>query len=81
MGQADQQGTQWPRLTAVAHSLSRIQFSATLWTEARQASLSFTISQSLLKFMIKEEQYLRVNLSLFFWTHALVQHLVLGGRS
>ena len=81
MRQADQQGAQWPRSIAVVHSLSRVRFSATLWTEARQASLSFTISHSLLKFMIKEEQYLRINLSLFFWTHALARHLVLGGRS
>ena len=32
-------------------SLSRVQLFATPWTEARQASLSFTISQSLLRLM------------------------------
>ena len=32
-------------------SLSRVQLFATPWTAAHQASLSFTISQSLLKFM------------------------------
>ena len=32
-------------------SLSRVQLFATPWTAARQASLSFTISQSLLKLM------------------------------
>ena len=32
-------------------SLSRVQLSATLWTVARQASLSITKSQSLLKLM------------------------------
>ena len=32
-------------------SLSRVQLFVTPWTAARQASLSFTISQSLLKFM------------------------------
>ena len=31
--------------------LSHVQLSATPWTAARQASLSFTVSQSLLKFM------------------------------
>ena len=36
------------------HSLSHIQLFATLWTAARQASLSFTISQSLLKLMLVE---------------------------
>ena len=35
----------------VVQSLSRVQLFATPWTEARQASLSFTISQSLLKLM------------------------------
>ena len=35
----------------VVQSLSRIWFFATPWTSARQASLSFTISWSLLKFM------------------------------
>ena len=40
------------RLGFVAvHSLSHVQFFATPWMGARQASLSFTISQSLLKFM------------------------------
>ena len=32
-------------------SLSRVQLFATPWTAAHQTSLSFTISQSLLKFM------------------------------
>ena len=36
-------------LVAVVQSLSRVQLFATPWTAARQASLSFTISQSLLK--------------------------------
>ena len=35
----------------VLQSLSRVQLLATLWTAARQASLSFTISRSLLKLM------------------------------
>ena len=39
---------------AVVQSLSRIQSFVTPWTAARQASLSFTISQSLLKFMSVE---------------------------
>ena len=35
----------------VVQELSCVQFFATPWTEARQASLSFTISQNLLKLM------------------------------
>ena len=35
--------------SVVVQSLSRVQLFATPWTTARQASLSFTISQSLLK--------------------------------
>ena len=35
----------------VVQSLSHVQLFATPWTEARQTSLSFTISQSLLKLM------------------------------
>ena len=35
----------------VVQLLSRVRLSATPWTAARQASLSFTISQSLLKLM------------------------------
>ena len=35
-------------------SLSRVQLFATPWTAARQASLTFTISQSLLKLMATE---------------------------
>ena len=38
----------------VAQSLSRGRLLATLWTAARQASLSFTTSQSLLKLMCIE---------------------------
>ena len=39
------------RLRVAVHSLSRVQLSATPWTAARQASLSITISKSLLKVM------------------------------
>ena len=39
---------------SVVLSLSRVQLFVTLWTAARQASLSFTISQSLLKLMSVE---------------------------
>ena len=38
-------------LIVVVLSLSRVQLFATPWTEAHQASLSFTVSQSLLKFV------------------------------
>ena len=41
-------------LIIVVHSPSCVQLFATSWTAARQASLSFTISQSLLKFMYIE---------------------------
>ena len=41
----------WLPLVVVAQSLSRVQLFATPWTAARQASLSFTISQSLIKLM------------------------------
>ena len=41
-------------LKVVVQSLSRIRLFATPWTAARQASLSFTISQSLLKLMSTE---------------------------
>ena len=36
---------------AIVQSLSHVQLFVTPWTAALQASLSFTISQSLLKFM------------------------------
>ena len=42
------------REIAVIQLPSHVWFSATLWTAAHQASLSFTISQSLLKFMCIE---------------------------
>ena len=38
----------------VVYSLSQVQLFVTPWTAAHQASLSFTISQSLLKFMTIE---------------------------
>ena len=38
-------------MLVVVQSLSLIQLFVTLWTEAHQASLSFTISQSLIKLM------------------------------
>ena len=38
-------------LVVVVQLLSYVQLFVTLWTAARQASLSFTISQSLFKFM------------------------------
>ena len=41
-------------VVAVVQSLRCVRLFATLWTAARQASLSFTISQSVLKFMSNE---------------------------
>ena len=40
----------------VVQSLSRVRLFATPWTAAHQASLSFTVSQSLLKFMSIESE-------------------------
>ena len=42
------------RVLVIVQSLSCVQLLATLWTVACQASLSFTISRSLLKFMSTE---------------------------
>ena len=41
----------WQAFVIVLHSLSRVWLFATPWTAACQASLSFTMSQSLLKLM------------------------------
>ena len=46
------------------HSLSRVQLFSTPWTAAHQAGLSFTISQSLLKFMSIESVVLSNHLIL-----------------
>ena len=42
------------KIVAAIHSLSHVQFSMTPWAAACQASLSFTIFQSLLKLMFPE---------------------------
>ena len=39
------------KMVVVVQSLNRVQLFVTPWTEAHQASLSFTISQSLLRLM------------------------------
>ena len=44
----------WDHILVVVPSLSRVQLGATPWTAACQASLSFTISQSLLKLLSSE---------------------------
>ena len=51
-----QQMMQWlyPELFVVVQSLSHVWLFSTLWTAARQASLSFIISRSLLKLMFVE---------------------------
>ena len=46
--------TSYASRRSVVQSLSRVRLFATLWTAARQVSLSFTISQSLLKLMSSE---------------------------
>ena len=46
----------WHAIVVVVQSLSHIQLSVTPRTAARQASLSFTISLSLLKFMSVESE-------------------------
>ena len=45
-----------PLVVCLIHSLSHVQLFATPWTAARQASVSFTISQSLLKLMSIESR-------------------------
>ena len=54
----------WEFGVVVVHSLSHVQDFATSWTVALQASLSFTISQSLLRFMSTESEMLSNNLIL-----------------
>ena len=49
----------------VVQSLSHVQLFSTPWTAAPQASLSFTISQSLLKFMFIESVMLSNHLILY----------------
>ena len=44
----------WKQIVVVVQSLSHVQVFATPWTAACQASLSVTVSQSLLKFMSTE---------------------------
>ena len=51
-------------LNQVVHSLSHVRLFVTPWTTACQASLSFTISQSLLKFMSSESVILSNHLIL-----------------
>ena len=54
ISQGHKTSAQWDRnlnFVAVVQSLSRIQLFVTPWTAARQASLSFTISWSLLRLM------------------------------
>ena len=74
------------------HSLSRVPLSVTPWTEAHQASLSFTISQSLLKLMSIESVMPSNHLILFvssscllsFWesgSFPLSQPSTSGGQS
>ena len=63
-----------PKFIFVAvHSLSLVQLFATLWTAAHQASLSFTISQSLLKLMSIE--------SVIPSNHLILRHPLLLLRS
>ena len=64
-------GTTWtpgspigPLLAVLFQSLSRVQLFVTPWTAAHQASLSFTISQSLLKLMSIELMMLSKHLIL-----------------
>ena len=52
------------RSFVVVQSLSHVQLFATPWTAAHQASLSFTVSQSLLKFMSTESVMLSNHLTL-----------------
>ena len=60
---------QWHIFVAVVQSLSRVWLFVTPWTAARQTSCFFTISQSLLKFMVTESVMLSNHLIL---CHALL---------
>jgi len=53
----------------VVHSLSCVQLFAIIWTAARQAPLSFTVSQSLLRFMSIE--------SVMLSNHLILSHSLL----
>ena len=55
----------WPAFVVVAQLLNQVQLFATSWTVAHQASLSFTISQDLLKFMSIESVMLSNHLILY----------------
>ena len=50
------------QVETVVQSLSRVQLFVTPWPAARQASLSFTISQSLPKFMSIESVMLSIHM-------------------
>ena len=63
----------YPPQAVVAHLLSRVQIFATPWTTARQASLSFTISWSLLKLMSIE--------SMMPYNHLILCHPLLLSQS
>ena len=61
-------GWRWCAWEVVVQSLSHVQLFATLWNAACQDSLSFTISQSLLKLMSIEPVKLEKGVGLFgFW--------------
>ena len=59
------------KIFVVVQSLSRVQLFATPWTVARQASLSFTISQSLLKLMSIESDVIQPSHPLSLLSSAL----------
>ena len=58
--------TSYASRRSVVQSLSRVRLFATLWTAARQASLSFTICWSFLKFMSIESLMSSDHLTLCF---------------
>ena len=60
---------EWGAIAFSIQSLSHVQLFVTLWTAAHQASLSFTISQSLLKLMSIE--------SMMLSNHLILCHLLL----
>ena len=69
----------------VVQSLSHVQLLVTTWTAAHQASLSFTISQSLLKLMSTESvmpsNHLILCHPLIFFAFNLSQHRVFSNES
>ena len=65
-------------MVAIVQSLSHVQLFTTSWTAACQASLSFTISQSLHKFTSIESVHFHFIFFFFFFKKLIEEALGLG---